>query len=64
MSMTEAELAEAQRREYGTYVATETIFIGGARAFNAGDAVPVGHVEDGLVPRSSVAKKPAEKKEA
>lgn len=36
---------EAQEKEYGVYVATETIFIGGARAFNVGDPVPVSHVE-------------------
>jgi len=31
--------------EYGTYIATRTIQIGNAVAFNAGDPVPVGHVE-------------------
>lgn len=56
MSMTDADLAAAQAREYGTYVATEPIFIGGARAFNVGDAVPVGHVDDGIVPKTAVAK--------
>jgi len=42
--------------EYGTYVATEPIDIGGARAFNPGDAVPVSHVANGVVPQSAVAK--------
>ena len=56
MSMTAEELAEAQAREYGTYVATEPIFIRGVRAFNVGDAVPVGHVEGKLVAESAVAK--------
>lgn len=53
---TDAELAAAQAKEYGTYVATETINIGGARAFNVGDPVPVSHVERGLVSQESVAK--------
>lgn len=56
MSMTDADLAAAQAREYGTYVATEPIFIGGARAFNVGDPVPVGHVESGIVSKDAVAK--------
>lgn len=47
--MTQPETAEdrraAQEKEYGTYVAVEPIFIGGARAFNVGDPVPVSHVE-------------------
>ena len=50
-------LAAAQAKEYGTYVAVQTIFIGGARAFNVGDAVPEGHVKDGKVPEDAVVKK-------
>lgn len=53
---TAAEQQAAISAEYGTYVATEPIDIGGARAFNPGDAVPVSHVEGGVVPASSVAK--------
>lgn len=44
----------AQEAEYGRYVAAETIFLGGARAFNAGDPVPVSHVERGVVHASQV----------
>lgn len=40
----EALLAD-QQKEYGTYVAKFPIFYGNVRAFNAGDAVPVSHVE-------------------
>jgi hypothetical protein len=47
--VTAAELREAQRAEYGTYVAVVPIDINGARAFNPGDAVPVSHVERGVV---------------
>lgn len=43
--------------EYGTYVATEIIEIGGARAFNPGDPVPVSHVTRGVVDKSQVAKR-------
>lgn len=50
------EHAAAQAAEYGTYVATKTIHIGGARAFNVGDPVPVSHVEAGVVDEDSVAK--------
>lgn len=48
------ELAAAQAVEYGTYVATKTIHIRGARAFNIGDPVPVSHVERGIVGVDSV----------
>jgi hypothetical protein len=53
-----AELAdqiEAQRKEYGLYVAAVPIEHGSARAYNQGDAVPVsnaerlGYVDQGLV---------------
>lgn len=53
---TAAEAQAAIESEYGTYVATETIFIDGARAFNVGDAVPVSHVKREVVPSESVAK--------
>lgn len=42
--------------EYGTYVALGPIDIDGARAFNAGDPVPVSHVARGVVAESAVAK--------
>ena len=48
---------DQQEKEYGTYVAKETIFIRGARAFNAGDPVPVSHVERGVVPEDAVVKR-------
>lgn len=40
-----ADYSAALQREYGTYRATDAIFINGVRAFNAGDAVPVSHIE-------------------
>lgn len=52
--MTVDEYVAAQQKEYGTYVATRAIDINGARAFNAGDPVPVSHVEGNIVPRDSV----------
>lgn len=51
---TAEELRAAQVAEYGKYVAAEAIFIGGARAFNPGDPVPVSHVERGVVDKSQV----------
>lgn len=45
----DVELAELQRREYGTYRAKAPIRIRGALAFRAGDPVPVGHVTRGVV---------------
>lgn len=42
--------------EYGTYVAAEDIFIAGGRAFNAGDPVPVSHVDRGVVTAAQVHK--------
>lgn len=50
------EYRKAQQAEWGTYVATEPIDIGGARAFNTGDPVPVSHVDRGVVDSSQVAK--------
>lgn len=43
--MTDDELRKAQEREYGTYVATEQIFVGNALAFDVGHKVPISHVE-------------------
>lgn len=58
--MTQPETAEdaraAQEREWSQYVATETIFIAGARAFNVGDPVPTSHVEGGVVAKEQVAR--------
>lgn len=53
---TAAEHAAAIQDEYGTYVATQTIYVGGARAFNVGDPVPASHVERGVVTADQVAK--------
>jgi len=53
---TAPEQQAAIEAEYGTYVATQPIDIGGARAFNPGDAVPASHVERGVVSLDSVAK--------
>jgi hypothetical protein len=50
------QLEAEQRAEYGTFVATVPIYIDGARAFNPGHAVPVSHVERGLVREDQVAK--------
>lgn len=50
------ERAEAQRVEYGQYVAKGPIFIGNGRAYNEGDSVPVSAVEgpDASVSRDDV----------
>lgn len=53
---TVAELKAAQDAEYGTYVAKQVIYIGGARAFNVGDPVPVSHVENKVVTEDQVTK--------
>lgn len=50
------ELRKAQAAEYGTYVATGPIDIGGTRAFNLGDPVPVSHIERGVVAADQVVK--------
>lgn len=44
-TITAAQYAEALGTEWGTYVAVGPIDINGVRAFNAGDPVPVSHVE-------------------
>lgn len=54
--ITAAEYREAQGAEYGTYVALGPIEIEGARAFNKGDAVPVSHVERGVVAADQVSR--------
>lgn len=54
--ITAAEHQAAIEAEYGTYVATQVIHIGGARAFNPGDPVPVSHVTRGVVSAHQVAK--------
>lgn len=55
--MTTPEQYEADRaKEYGQYVATSTIYVGTARAFNVGDPVPASHVSNGVVDTSQVAK--------
>lgn len=54
--VTVEEREAQQRTEYGTYVALAPILINGARAFNRGDAVPVSHVERGVVAGEQVAK--------
>lgn len=51
-----ADQQAAIESEYGTYVAAEAIFIHGARAFNAGDPVPVSHVDRGVVDKEQVHK--------
>lgn len=40
-----AERLKAQEVEYGTYRAKGPIYVGNARAYNRGDAVPVSNVE-------------------
>ena len=49
MDVTTNRTAEDERKaresEYGTYTASEAIHIDGALAFNAGDPVPVSHVQ-------------------
>ena len=54
--VTAEDVRAAQIKEYGTYVAKDTIFIDGARAFNVGDAVPVSHVDRGVVSADEVVK--------
>lgn len=56
MAETWEERRRAQEAEYGEYVATERITIGGALAFNVGDSVPKTHVTRGVVDKSQVAK--------
>lgn len=56
MPTPDEELRAAQQAEYSQYVATDTIYIGGARAFNVGDPVPVSHVERKVVHADQVAK--------
>ena len=53
---TAAQYREAVGAEYGTYVALGPIDLEGARAFNAGDPVPVSHVDGGVVRADQVSK--------
>lgn len=53
---TAAEQQAAIESEYGVYVAVQTVFIDGARAFNVGDPVPVSHVKRGVVAAELVTK--------
>lgn len=55
-SMSVEEYGAAQVAEYSEFVAKERIDIGGALAFNKGDAVPKGHVDRGVVDPSQVVK--------
>lgn len=50
------QLLAEQQKEYGSFVAVQPIDIGGARAFNVGDAVPASHVSRGVVAAGAVAK--------
>jgi hypothetical protein len=53
--VTPAEIRRAAREaEWGTYVAIGVISIGGVRAFNPGDPVPVSHVTSGVVSEDEV----------
>jgi len=54
------EFQAHQAAVWGKYVAKDTIFVHGARAFNAGDPVPISHVESGLVDKSQVTTRPVE----
>jgi hypothetical protein len=59
MSPEEAIAAQrlALQVEYGTYICGDApIVIDGARAFNPGEAVPVSHVERGVVADEQVVK--------
>lgn len=53
---TAAQYREALGAEWGVYVASGPIDINGARAFNAGDPVPVSHVDGNVVEAHQVAK--------
>jgi hypothetical protein len=54
-----AEAAQqAAAVEWGTYTATQPIYIDGVRAFNPGAAVPVSHVSGGIVDAGQVTDAP------
>lgn len=61
---TDEEIQKAQEAEWGEFVATEPINIGGARAFNPGDPVPKSHVARGVVSKDSVARRNTKAAEA
>ena len=48
---------EAQKREYGQYVATQPIHFGTALAYNEGDAIPVSNVKQYGYDKTGQAKK-------
>jgi hypothetical protein len=48
------DLRKERAAEYGQYVATEDIFIGGALAFTPGHPVPATHVRLGIVAKDQV----------
>ena len=48
------QLSEEQAAEYSKFVAKDVIYVDGARAFNPGDPVPAGHVENGVVDKDQV----------
>lgn len=52
-----AERLDAQAKEYGEFIATERIMIGGVPAFNVGDPVPISHVERGVVQKEQVVRR-------
>ena len=47
---------EAIASEWGQYLAIAPIDVGGGRAFNPGDPVPVSHVDKGIVRADQVEK--------
>ena len=54
---TAVQLREVLGEEWSSYVATTSIDIGGARAFNEGDPVPKSHVDNKVVQGWQVAKR-------
>ncbi len=52
------DVRKAVADDYGQYICTNPagIYIGNARAFNPGEAVPASHVERGVVSPNDVAK--------
>lgn len=52
--VTGEEHRAAQVAEYGKYRANQVIYIDGVRAFNAGDPVPVSHIDREVVSKDQV----------
>jgi hypothetical protein len=50
------EYLDEQAAEWGTYVAADTIYIDGVRAFNKGERVPASHVTRKVVTAAQVEK--------